>query len=275
MMLHKPRTSNFKLGNNRRQVFYECLMADLNLMGIVNNAKYEKYTGHEKCMLLREPEGTAPVPPTPPPIPPIVPGTVVPVSVDLNAIDENAIKALIAGKETWRITVTGSIYNSAAASKNLKKLVALLASQKQAGNKVVFELNVNAVGGKLKIPASCFTPLKDVLTEINFPTNGAVSEIGAAAFEGCAYLQVLQLNATTIGQRAFAGCFRLLDVHISRDVQSIGKGVLKECTNLTRVVFEHPAYLVDGVEVDMSANNGNNAYNFITAWVDKDIVRKD
>lgn len=275
MALRKPRASNFKLGNNRRQVFYECLLADLNLIGIVNNAQYEKYTGHEKCTLLREPEGTAPVPPTPPPIPPTVLGTTVHVSVDLNAIDENAIKTAIAGKETWRISVSGSIYNSASASKNLKKLVALLASRKQADNTIVFELNVNNVGGKLKIPASCFTPLKDVLSEINFPTNGAVSEIGAAAFEGCTRISALQISAATIGQRAFAGCRGLVDVHMSPDVQSIGKGVLKECTNLTRVVFVHPTYLVGGVEVNMSASSADNARNFITAWVDKDIVRKD
>ena len=275
MALRKPRATNFKIGNNRRQIEYEFLMADLNLMGIVDDAHFGRYTGHEKCTLLREPEGTAPVPPTPPPLPPTVLGTTAHVSVDLNAIDENAIKAMIAGKETWRINVSGSIYNSASASKNLKKLVTLLASRKQADNMIRFEINVNNVGGTLKIPASCFTPLKDVLSEINFPPNGAVSELGAAAFEGCTRLSMLQLSADTIGQRAFAGCRRLVDVSMSPDVQSIGKGVFSGCTNLTRVTFAHPTYLVGGVEVNMSASSADNARNFLYAWEDKDIVRKD
>lgn len=287
MALRKPRASNFKLENNRRQIAYECLMADLNLMGIVNDANYEKYTWHEKSPLIKEPEvpsggggsggggsggggsGGGAV------IPPIVPGTTANVTVDINAIDENALSAALSGKETWIILAFVSTDNNNTASKNLKKLINFLATRKQAENRIQIELRANVVGGELRILASCFTPIKDELTEITFPTDGSVTEIGAGAFEGCKNLINLTISVESIGQRAFAYCRNLTDVHFLRSVRSIKKGVFKGCTGLQSVTFDHRNYLVGGEQVDMGESNFLNAGNFTSTWLDKDIVRKD
>lgn len=287
MVLRKSRASNFKLGNNRRRIEYECLMADLNLMGVVNDASCTRYTGHEKSTLIKEPAhiqgaggngnsgggtggaggGTE--------LQPVVAGTTATITVNLSTVDESAISAAIAGKETWIINATANIYNSEAVSENFKKLVDVLAARKQEGNKIQITLFTFAANGRFKIPASCFAPIKDVLTEVKFPTNDSVAEIGAAAFEGCTKITLLRTNAEVIGQRAFAGCTNLTTVHFAANVRSIGKGVFKDCPVLTDVRFSRNLYLVGDTQVDMIASRSTNAANFKTAWVEKDIVRKD
>ena len=275
MELKRPRVTNIKLDNSRRSIEYECLMADLNLLGVVGDVQYGKYTRHEKSSLIKEPEspstgggGTGTIP--------LVPDTTADVSVDLNAIDEQVITAAIAGKETWQIHISVNVYNGEKATKNLQKLINLLAAHKQTGNKVQIELRATVISAQISIPASCFTPLKDVLTDIQLVPTNAIKEIGAAAFEGCTQLSApLTVDAEFIGQRAFAGCTNLSDVRFRGAVRSIGKGVFKDCESLTNVMFDHRDYIIDGTLVDMGASSLDNAANFKTAWVDKDITRKN
>ena len=66
-----------------------------------------------------------------------------------------------------------------------------------------------------------------------------VRAIGAAAFDGCAYLTraVIPEGVTSIGTRAFAGCERLEIVSLPTTLKSIGIGAFLTCVSLKSVTL--------------------------------------
>ena len=98
----------------------------------------------------------------------------------------------------------------------------------------------NTVKGKvtlsenLKIlPRACFSGKE--ITSINLP-NG-LTDIGAAAFSGCATLTdiVIPNSVTSIGNNAFFECTSLTDVDIPNSVDYLGSSAFAGCAKFTRV----------------------------------------
>ena len=56
MTLKPSRLNNKKLRAYRMTVEYDCIMADLKLMGVITKEQYEAYTGHKWSDILKEPE---------------------------------------------------------------------------------------------------------------------------------------------------------------------------------------------------------------------------
>lgn len=68
---------------------------------------------------------------------------------------------------------------------------------------------------------------------------GAVTEIGAGAFDECSTLSNITIpeNVETIGDYAFAGCSSLANLIIPDSVTAIGEGVFYECSSLTSLTI--------------------------------------
>lgn len=80
------------------------------------------------------------------------------------------------------------------------------------------------------------------VTSITIPRlhNGAVTEIAAGAFQGCANLETVEMvpTVTTVGDYAFGGCSSLANIDVS-NVTSFGVDAFNGCTSLQNVTLSN------------------------------------
>lgn len=79
---------------------------------------------------------------------------------------------------------------------------------------------------------------KNAANLISAELSESVKIIGESAFEGCAKLESINLEAITeIGEKAFSGCSVLKKVHLSDNVTSIGISAFENCRLLTEMII--------------------------------------
>lgn len=92
--------------------------------------------------------------------------------------------------------------------------------------------------GTTVVSDEVFSNCKEI-TGIDSESIKALEVIGASAFEGCTKLQgSLELYASTIGERAFAGCAQLTNVSLCNGIETIGTNAFTECAGLIHVYWE-------------------------------------
>jgi hypothetical protein len=97
------------------------------------------------------------------------------------------------------------------------------------------------------------------ITSITFNTDGALTNIGIAAFASCTSLSgslVIPSGVTTIDYGAFSGCATLNNVIISDSVTTIGDIVFKDCTNLSKVRILGDGTLLTSLGSDLLLGTG-------------------
>ena len=81
------------------------------------------------------------------------------------------------------------------------------------------------------------------LLGIEYFANSYIEEIGDYAFNGCSNLTInnssydLPGTLTTIGDRAFQSCVKLVSITIPNSVETMGEYILASCTQISTVIF--------------------------------------